>query len=173
MALSGSEGVGNGAQLPPLRKTRKYISCVAIGKIERQVSKASHCGSKQPQKSPDEITLLLSARSTYICVLLFAHIPFVMYRIFNATPTEKMQQYSLLFAMNCTDCTKFAPGHRTTLLRFESLSGKCANFILWQQATIEITRRAHSVSAGSFNSLNGCCSSRIFRSWWFAHSTQH
>jgi len=30
-----------------MRKTRKYISCVAIEKLERQVRKGSHCGSKQ------------------------------------------------------------------------------------------------------------------------------
>jgi len=30
-----------------MRKTRKYISCVVIKKLERQVRKASHCGSKQ------------------------------------------------------------------------------------------------------------------------------
>ena len=28
-------------------KTRKHISCVAIGNLERKVRKASHCGSKQ------------------------------------------------------------------------------------------------------------------------------
>jgi len=31
---------------------------VAIGRPERQVRKASHCGSKQQSRSPDEITLL-------------------------------------------------------------------------------------------------------------------
>jgi len=30
-----------------MRKTRKYISCVVIKKLKRQVGKASHCGSKQ------------------------------------------------------------------------------------------------------------------------------
>jgi len=30
-----------------MRKTRKYIPYVAIGKLEWQVCKASHCGSKQ------------------------------------------------------------------------------------------------------------------------------
>jgi len=30
-----------------MRKTRKPISCVLIKKLERQVYKASHCGSKQ------------------------------------------------------------------------------------------------------------------------------
>jgi len=30
-----------------MRKRRKYISCVVIKKLERQVRKASHCGSKQ------------------------------------------------------------------------------------------------------------------------------
>jgi len=28
-------------------KTRKYISCVVIKKLERQVSITSHCGNKQ------------------------------------------------------------------------------------------------------------------------------
>jgi len=40
--------------------------CVAIGKPERHVHKASHCGSKQQQRSPCEITLLLLVRATYI-----------------------------------------------------------------------------------------------------------
>ena len=48
--------------------------------------KASHCGSKQQWRSPDEVTLLLLIRATYIRVLFFAHIPFVVNRIFNATP---------------------------------------------------------------------------------------
>jgi len=30
-----------------MRKTRKYIFCVAIRKVEPQVHKVSHCGSKQ------------------------------------------------------------------------------------------------------------------------------
>jgi len=65
---------------------------VAIGKPERHVRKASHCGSKQQQRSPDdEITLLLLVRATYIRVLFFAHIPFVVNRTFNATPTERLQ----------------------------------------------------------------------------------
>ena len=40
-------------------------STVAIGKLEQQVSKASHCGSKQQQRSPDEINLLLLVCATY------------------------------------------------------------------------------------------------------------
>jgi len=35
---------------------------VAIGKPERQVRKASHCRSKQQQRSPDEITLVVTVR---------------------------------------------------------------------------------------------------------------
>ena len=81
-----------------MRKTRKYILCVAVRKLERKERKASHCGSKQQKRSPDEITLLLLVRSTYICVSLRAH----TIRIFNTTPTEIMQQHPLLFAMNRT-----------------------------------------------------------------------
>jgi len=38
------------------------------------------------------ITLLVLLRATYIWVLLFAHIPFVANRAFNATPTKRLQQ---------------------------------------------------------------------------------
>jgi len=37
------------------------------------------------------ITLLLLVRATYIWVLFFAHIPFVVNCIFNATPAERLQ----------------------------------------------------------------------------------
>jgi len=39
------------------------------------------------------ITLLLLVRATYNWVLFFAHIPFVVNRTFNATSTERLQQY--------------------------------------------------------------------------------
>jgi len=62
------------------------ISTVAIGKPEWHARKASHCGSKQQQRSRAAITLLLLVRATYIRVLFFAHIPFVMNHTFNVTP---------------------------------------------------------------------------------------
>jgi len=64
---------------------------VVIEKLEWHVCKASHCSSKQQQSSPDEITLLLLVRTTYISVF-FAHIPFVWNRAFSATPAEWLQQ---------------------------------------------------------------------------------
>jgi len=39
------------------------------------------------------ITLLLLVRATYIWVLFFAHIPFVVNHTFNATPPERLQHY--------------------------------------------------------------------------------
>jgi len=55
---------------------------------------------------------------------------------FSATPTEKLQQHSFIFAMNRTFCTFFLwmlcltppshPGQSTTLLWLERPSGKCA-----------------------------------------------
>jgi len=62
-----------------------------------QATSDSHCGSKQQESSPDEITLLLLVRATYISVLFFAHIPFVVNRAFSATPGERLQQS---FAIN-------------------------------------------------------------------------
>jgi len=143
-----------------MRKTRKDISCVAIEKLEQQVRKSSHCSSKQQQRSPDEITLLLLVRAIYICVLLFAHILFMVNRTFNATPTERLQPHPLLFAMNCTEATFFlwrlhlAPLSRlvTAPLCFD-WKARAHSFTLQQQATIEIPRRAHFISA---------CSCRIY-----------
>jgi len=49
------------------------FSDVAIGNPERHVRKASHRGSKQQWRSPDEITLLLLVRATFIYFFLRAH----------------------------------------------------------------------------------------------------
>jgi len=51
--------------------------------------------------------LLLLARATYIMVLFFAHIPFVVNHTINATPPERLQQHPLLFTTNHTDRTFF------------------------------------------------------------------
>jgi len=69
------------------------------------MGKASHSGSEQ-QSSPDEINLLLLVRATYISVLFFAHIPFVVNHTFNATPTERLQHY-LLTTCPCFDNLEF------------------------------------------------------------------
>jgi len=53
---------------------------VVIRKPELQVHKSSHFGSKQQQMSPDEIPLLLLVRATYIRVLFFTHILFIITR---------------------------------------------------------------------------------------------
>jgi len=116
------------------------------------------------------------------CVLLYAHITFVVNRTFHATPTESLQKHPLLFAVNPTDRTFFLwrlhlappshPGRSTTLLRLESSSGKCA--------------KLHIVAAGNSRNhtscwfyfcffapyIYGCCSSHTFLSWWIAHSAK-
>jgi len=51
------------------------------------------------------ITLLLLVRATYV-VLFFAHIPFVVNRAFNATPTEKLQHYEVNVAFSTWKETK-------------------------------------------------------------------
>jgi len=53
------------------------------------------------------ITLLLLVRATYIWVLFFAHIPFMVNRTFNATPTEWLQ-HSFLQAQMETDSDRAA-----------------------------------------------------------------
>jgi len=127
-----------------LENCHRLASAVAIGKPERQVRKphivvASNNGV-HPTRSLYHC--LFATRSlcyclfTYIWVLFFASIPFVVNHTFNATPTERLQQHPLLFATNRTDRTFFCevftwhdhsyPGHSTILLRLEILSGVCA-----------------------------------------------
>jgi len=68
-------------------------SPVAIGKPDRKVCKASHCGSKQKQRSFAAITPSLIVRATYARVLFFAHILFLANRTFNATLNERKQHH--------------------------------------------------------------------------------
>ena len=74
---------------------------VATGKLERQVRKASHCGSKQQQRSHAAIILCLFA--------FFTHFPFVVKRAFNTTPEER-------FATLCHIITCFT--HHIRAIRF-------------------------------------------------------
>jgi len=46
------------------------------------------------QQATIEITQLLLVRTTYIRVLFFAHIPFVVNRTFSTKPTKRLQQYT-------------------------------------------------------------------------------
>jgi len=72
------------------------------------------------------ITVLLLVRTTYIWVLFFVHILFVVNRAFNTMPMERLQQHPLLFTTNHTDRKFFLrslhlaqpshPGHNTILL---------------------------------------------------------
>jgi len=80
--------------------------------------------------------LLLLACATYIMVLFFMHIPFVVNHTTNASPPERLQQHPLLFTTNHNDLTFFVwrlnsarpphPGHSTILLWSEIPSGMCA-----------------------------------------------
>jgi len=78
------------------------------------VRKASHCGSKQQSRLPNYITLLLLVRTTYIWVLFFAHIPFVVNRTFSATPAERLQQHPFLFTTNRSRVVFAKVSHSTT-----------------------------------------------------------
>jgi len=56
---------------------------VVIGKAEQQARKASHCHTKQQQRSHVMLILFLLVRATW--VLFFTHIPFVVNHIFTTT----------------------------------------------------------------------------------------
>ena len=69
-----------------------------------QVHEAWQCNSKQHQRSCAATTLLLLVRATYIWVLFFTYIPFMVNRTFNATPTERLQQFNK--KLHSTACEK-------------------------------------------------------------------
>jgi len=56
------------------------------------VRRVSHCGSKQQERSHAVLTVLLLVRATCICVLFFAHIPFVVNRTFSNCGESHIQQ---------------------------------------------------------------------------------
>jgi len=62
-------------------------------RYHQEVQSTVHQDHKHCQKSLTKITLLLLVRTTYIWVLLFAHILFMVNCTFNATSTERLQQY--------------------------------------------------------------------------------
>ena len=86
---------------------------------DRKAQVASVQSFTQCQQATTEITLcdysvIVCSRHMYIWVLFFAHIPFVVNHIFNATSAERLQQHPLPFTTNHTDHTFFfakpAPG---------------------------------------------------------------
>jgi len=93
-----------------------------------------------------------------------------------------LQQHPLLFTTNRTDRTFFVwrlPWHDLHILVTapfccdrKSLAACAQSFAPWQQATIEITRRDHSIIACSRHIYVWCCSSRTSRSLWITHLTQ-
>ena len=87
---------------------------------DRKARKASHCGSKQQYRPPDEMTLLWLVRATYKWVLFFAHIPFVVNRTFNATSTERLQQSNnnILVYFDCVGKSRDGQYSLPSLLRF-------------------------------------------------------
>jgi len=48
--------------------------------------------------------LLLLARASYIMVLFFTHIPFVVNHIIDATPPERLQQYRVYLLIIAQFC---------------------------------------------------------------------
>jgi len=76
------------------------------------------------------ITLLLLVRATYIWVLFFAHIPFVVNRTFNATLTERLQQFHEMWKYKRN--LQFRK-LMTFLLSVLFLEETFANFVAYQQ----------------------------------------
>jgi len=65
------------------------------------------------------VTILLLVRATYIRVLFFAHIPFLVNRTFNATPIEVLQHLT----------TKLEGNDETVILFSKHFFGKCSSYL--------------------------------------------
>jgi len=86
--------------------------------------------------------------------LFFTHIPFVVNRTFNATPTERLQQHHLFLQRIMPIAHSFCEGctwhdlHILVTAPFcydrKAQVASVQSFTLWQQATIEITCHDHS-----------------------------
>jgi len=80
---------------------------VAIGNPSGMCAKLRTVVASNNRDHAPQSLLLLLARATYIMVLFFTHIPFVVNHTINATPPERLQQHPLLFTTNHTDRTLF------------------------------------------------------------------
>jgi len=151
----------------------RQIICsrVAIGKPERQVRKASRCGSKQQYRSHAAITPLLLVRATYIWCCS-SH-TFCSWWITHSTQRQRRGSNNIpsFFTTNRTDIVpSFCEGctwHDLQILVTapfccdrKARAASAQSFALWQQATIEITRRDHSIIA---------CSRHIYMVVFYAH----
>ena len=126
------------------------------------------------ERSCSQSLLLLLARATYIMVLFFTHLPFVVNCTINATPPKRLQQHSLLFTMNRPDRTFFVwrlnsarpphLGHSIISLQSEILSGMCA--MLRTVAPSNNKDHARNLIIYFYSSHTSC-------SWWITHSAQH
>ena len=127
---------------------------------------------------------VLLVRATYIWVLFFEHIPFVVNRTFNVTPTERLQQHPLLFTTKRTDRTFFLwslhlarpshPGHSTILLPCLALQTYKLNRWIWftlskAKALLRLAAAWDTKQAGDlrgdtvqFIALNSCVASSSF-----------
>jgi len=103
------------------------------------------------------ITLLLLVRATYIRVLFFAHISFVVNHTFNTMPTERLQQHPSFLQQTTLITCSFYEGctwyhlHILVIAPFccdrKARAASAQSFTLWQQASIKIACRNHSIIA--------------------------
>ena len=138
-------------------------------------SRAAYAQSFAPwQQATIEITqrdhyIIACSRHTHI-FLFFAHILFVVNHTINATPPERLQQHPSFLQWTApiarSLCEGWTPHDLNILVTAsfccdrKSRAAYAQSFALCQQATIEITRRDHSIIACS-------CHTQIFL--FFAH----
>jgi len=182
-----------------MRRTRKHISCVAIGKLERQVRTVSNCGTSNNRNHP--------IRSLYYC-LFASHICVCSSRTSRAWWIALSTQRQLTGCNNIPSflqwttpiARSFGEGctwnHHHILAtaplccnwKTRTASEHCGNKqipsgkrALWQIPSVseycgsKQQYRSHVMLIYFYlfaPHIYGCCSSRTCRSWWIAHSTQ-
>jgi len=138
----------------------------SIGKPERQVRKASHCGSKQQHRSHATITLFVAcSHHMYMAVILRADpVRGESHILRNASAevaTTSLHFYSKLHWSHVL-FVKFALGTTFTcwsqhhfVAYGKNRAASAQSFTLWQQATIDITCHDHCIIACSHHIYMG------------------
>ena len=67
------------------------------------------------QQATTEITLLLLVRATYIRMLFFVHIPFMVNRTFNSTPIKRLEQMHSMLVLQWNICITYVSSVLTSL----------------------------------------------------------
>ena len=143
-----------------MRKTRKYISCVVIRKLERQITRCTKLHTVAATNNRDHPTRSLyycffTSHICLCCSLRTSHLWWIalsmqhLLRGCNNVPSflQWTAPVAHCFYEGCTWHHLHILVKPPLFYDWKAQAASMQSFTFWQQATIEIPRRVHSVSA--------------------------